>query len=289
MPANGSGFRGIPRVANSLFSGQRRQVHLLSFHTEGPPYDVGPDLTNSAQTLQRAAIPYFDSVFFATPRGLIQRDESWRGRLRDMNDEIRNHRAFEPSVAWNTGWARIGLFGWKPRLLLERLDMSDVRDRDIVFYHDSDTAKYPEYLKGVSRWSGWLLRQMRSVDVLVFRDNRARFVSDTKPELWEKFFSEDEAGALKHLWAGAIGVRKTPAGIEFIRKWDELAKDFENLSPITRAHGEGYFSQHGPDQGILACLRHSRKTWPPGLRIAEVYLGGTRSIPPPRKPLRTRS
>ncbi len=261
----------------------RTRVHLLSFYTEGPPNDAGSDLTGPARELENAAKPFFDSILFATPRQLIRADASWRVRLRDMSEEITGHPEFESSLRWQRGWARLGLFSWKPRLILHRLLSSDVASEDIVLYHDSDCSKYPEYLRGIPRWGPWLRRIMKGFDVLVFRDNRARLVSDTKPELWEQFFREVDVRDLKHLWAGAVAVRKTAAGVGFIRKWDTLAKDFGNLSPITRAAGETGFAQHAPDQAILTCLRHCRREWPEGFRLREVYLRGLRTIPPKTK------
>lgn len=262
----------------------RPRIHFVSFYTEGSPFDRGPNLTHAAQQLEKAVKPEFDSMFFHTPRVLLRRDPTWEQSFRDFTAMIERHPSFSEEQNWNTGWARLGLFAWKPRLIFEALNESDVRHGDLLFYHDSDTHKYPQYLNGVEKWRRWLLERMRRVDVLVFRDNRARLVSDTKPEVWEQFFTADEVSGLRHLWAGAFAVRKSTPGIEFVRKWKQLAEVPENLLPITRAAGEQYFSQHGPDQALLACLRHCRREWPAGLRLREVYLEGGRMIPPPKKP-----
>ena len=261
------------------------QVHFVSFYTEGSPSDRGPNLTQAAQQLEEAVKPQFESAGFHTPRELIERDSSWEESFRDFTAMIKRHPGFSEKQNWNSGWARLGLFAWKPRLIFEALNESGVKQGDVVYYHDSDTDKYPQYLIGVEKWRRWLQAKMRHVDVLVFRDNRARLVSDTKPEVWEQFFTAEEVSGLRHLWAGAFAVRKTTPGIEFVRKWKQLAEVPENLLPVTRAAGEPYFSQHGPDQALLACIRHCRREWPEGLRLREVYLEGSRMIPPPRKPV----
>lgn len=262
---------------------RRSKLHFVTFYTEGSPHDRGPRLVDPAEQLETVVKRSFDSSLFHTPRSLIELDSSWETSFRDFTNEITGHPGFSALTTWNPGWARLGLFAWKPRLIVDTLTRPDVEPGDVVFYHDSDCGKYPEYLAGVNRWRRWLQTKMRGVDVLVFRDNRARLVSDTKPEVWEQFFDFEEALKLRHLWAGAFAVRKTTPGVEFVKKWQELAAVTENLLPITRAAGKPYFSQHGPDQALLSCLRHCRREWPRGLRLKEVYLRDSRTIPPPKK------
>ena len=224
--------------------------------------------------------PFFDSALMATPRSLIESDPSWAKDFYDYTSDIRSDSRFTAGLKWNPAWARMGLFAWKPRLILEVLSSSGVASGDVVFYHDSDSEKYPDYLYRVPYWSRWLRRRMKSVDVLVFRDNRAPLMSDTKPELWEQFFSLSEAQRLKHVWAGALVVKKTAAGVDFVEKWKDLASHSENLLPFTKVNEDANFARHAPDQAILACLRHAAPKFNSAPKVEEVFLGGSRKIPP---------
>ncbi len=269
------------RRGNSL---RRYRLHFVGLYTQAKPHDLGADLSQPARRFKAQIELVFDSVQIVNPQELIQSDDSWRSRFHDYSEVIRNDPRFSPDLKWSPSWARTGLFSWKPRLILDSLLRPEVQPGDVVFYHDLDCDKYPEYLQGVKRWPRWLRRQMQSTDVLTFRDNRARFVSDVKSEVWQSFFSPNEAGKLKHVWAGAFAVKKTQAGIAFVEMWDSMAQDEELLLPFTVDVSQPFFSQHVPDQSLLACLSKSPRHWPRGLSLKEINLKNSRVIPPRRSP-----
>lgn len=261
------------------------KVHFVTFHTEGPPLDHGPDLRSATRSFETAARNVFDSFVAHTPRSLLSSSASWKERLHNFEVDIESHPDYFPELKWNRSWARMGLISWKPRMILDRLLNDDVSEGDLVYYHDSNAEKYPDYLHGIDKSRAWLIRSMKDSDLLLFRDNRAKLISDTKPELWKKFFELEEAKHLHHIWAGALAVRKSPEGIHFISHWDSMVTDIENILPISTGSTSEGFEIHSPDQAILGCLWHSRNSLHPDLPARCVYLMDTRQIPPPRRPV----
>lgn len=257
------------------------RVHLLSFFTEGPPNDLGQDVRNGATRLRDAGTPFFDEIRFETPRTLTERDKTWVESFHNFVPEILASPEYRQDLKWNHGWALTGLFRWKPRLILEYLLSNKTNWGDIVFYHDSDALKYPEYLDGISLWPEFLKSQLRKTDVLLFRDNRARLVTDTKPELWEQFFDERFASSLKHVWGGAVAVKKTKKSIVFLERWNQFAQNPANILPFSRANSRDDFVVHAADQSILSCLWHeSQSSWRTRRSVKCVYLNDSRRIPP---------
>ena len=242
--------------------------------------DQGKDLSAGAWQLAARAGGSFASVQTFTPRVLMASDPTWEGSLRDYTEDVMSHPLFSEKLDWNRGWAKLGLLQWKPRLVAQLVGHSDVPEGDIVFYHDSDAMKYPEYLPDVPFWAGWIAKQMKDVDVLTFNDNNVPLTSDTKIELIESVFGDSVSADLHHLWAGAIAVRKSDAGRKFAKKWLELST-IENLMPVTRDAERIHFHQHSVDQATLSCLWHSADLRNSGIRRKSVYLHKSRRIPPP--------
>ena len=256
------------------------KVHLVLFHTEGFPWDHGKDPSEGAAQLANRAVGSFSSVTVTTPRRLLAEQANWEESLRDYTPNVIAHPLFSEKLEWNRGWARLGLQQWKPRLIAQLVEDSEIPEGDIVLYHDSDAVKYPEYLGNVSLWAPWIAKQMKSADVLAFNDNNVPLTSDTKIELIERVLGDTFDNRLRHVWSGAIAVRKSDAGREFARKWLDLST-IENLMPVTRDAERIHFHQHSVDQATLSCLWHSADLRNSRIRRKVVYLHKSRRIPPP--------
>jgi hypothetical protein len=100
--------------------------------------------------------------------------------------------------------------------------------------------------------------------------------SDVKTELLEEFVGNEDWTKLKHLWAGAIAVRKTPEATNMIEEWLRLCSRFDNLSPLTNDPEAEGFSQHSLEQAVLSMLWHSRLKFGKGFVVAN--LRNTRDI-----------
>jgi len=256
------------------------RVHLVVLYTEGPPHDAGIDLAREAEPLITEARKHFDSVRAHTPRTLIEQDPSWADYFADVTQDIVNHPMYSDELKWNEAWARIGLFRWKPRLLLDHITSDQTAPGDIVFYRDPNTKKYPDYLEKINRQAAWLRKKMTHLDVLGFDDNGAPTISDVKPELLETFIGKDFPQAPRHIWAGSIAIRKTPGGEHFAGRWSELST-FDNLSPLTALPTPPGFIWNSADQAVLTGLWHSRDLLEQEVKREIVYLHRSRAIPPP--------
>ncbi len=279
-PGQGSTPRCYACQVAALRQNRSPRVHLVVLYTEGPPHDAGIDLAREADPLITLARKHFDSVRVHTPRTLIEQDPSWADYFADVTQDIVNHPKYSDQLKWNETWARVGLQQWKPHLIRQELQSESVSAGDIVFYHDANTVKYPDYLKKVSRQAAWLRKQMTHLDVLGFDDNGVPLTSDVKPELIDTYVGSDRAGALRHLWSGALAIRKTPAGLHFATRWSELST-FDNLSPLTALPTPPGFIWNAVDQAVLAALWHSRDLLEQEVRREIVYLHRSRAIPPP--------
>lgn len=267
-------------------TGRLARAHLVLFQTEGLPFDAGKNLTTAGNRLLNRASGHFATVTLESPRTLRALDSSWGDVFTDMTGDVEADELFSSETYWQPIWARLGLFRWKPRLIEHRLASSEVRDGDIVFYHDVDLQKYSDYDRDVERWAAWIEQRMSRADVLGFNDNNTPLFADTKPELWRKYMSEDQARGRHHIWAGALGVRKNPAGIAFVNAWSALCDSKENLLPATEASVWPDFAQHSVDQAVLSCLWHTPSLTALKVRKHCEYLHCSRRIPPPSLPER---
>lgn len=252
----------------------------MTFASEGAPWDRGPDLTEAANALVIRAKEHFDTSQMFTPRSLLSKSWVWEAYFRDYTELIKRDPRYSTKLKWKESWARLGLFAWKPKLLEIVLMDSSVAPGEIVFYHDSDTIKYPEYLKNVEAWPAWLTKNLQRREVLFFTDNRARLTSDTKSEVWAQFFTEEQVRDMKHIWAGAFAVKKTPYSINLVQEWSRLCEEPENLLPFTRDNENPNFVHHSPDQGILACMWNREEKSAHKRKISLIKLDNGREIPP---------
>jgi len=258
---------------------RRTRVHLVLFQTEGPPHDLGLPLTQEADLLRDVARDAFDSVVVATPRSLLGQDASWAPLLADHRSWVERQPGYSPELRWNRSWAANGLQAWKSRLILERLHHPDVDDGDIVLYHDVNVTRYPEYLEGVRRWSGFQRRRLRQASVLLHIDGSSDLRQDVKHELLSDRLGELAPGFVPSAWSGCLAVRRDAEGLRFIEDWMELNAQPDLLSPVTSPPFDPRFFWHTADQATLGVLWHARIAAGDDRAIRVANLRGRR-IPP---------
>ncbi len=245
-------------------------------YTEGSPHDSGQKLAQDAARVRTIARGLYNTVSLQCPRSLIAEDPSWETTLEDASPRIESSPLFSPKQKWNKGWAQMGLQLWKPRLIAESLRREDIREGEVVLYHDINLRKYPIYERGIVRGAKLVPRMVGRNHGLFFRDNRASVRSDVKTELLKEFVVDEDWTELKHLWAGAIAVRKTPEATEMLEEWLRLCSRFDNLCPLTSDPEAEGFSQHSLEQAVLSMLWHSKLKLGQGFVVAN--LRDTRDI-----------
>jgi hypothetical protein len=181
------------------------------------------------------------------------------------------------SFAWNENWAALNFLQWKPALIYEELmNSKNINFGDILFYHDVNVTKYPEYLKNIEKWPKFLLSNMRNKSILLFNDNNMLLRVDCKKELIDKYKCEEFENEA-HTWAGAIAIRKDENGIKFINEWVKMVNDLDNVSPITNYGDREGFYWHSQEQACLSILffLNSEKSF-----VKKIFLYNQRAIPP---------
>lgn len=256
------------------------RVHLVLFHSEGPPHDAGTPLRREAELLRTRVHGTFDSVRISTPRALRRRDASWEPLLADYRDWVESRPDYFPGLPWNPSWAANGFLAWKPRLILERLRDDDVSDGDIVVYHDSNVTKYPQYLEGARRWSSYQRRRMHGRSVLLFIDGVSDLRQDVKHELLSEFLDDLPQRFVPSVWAGCLAVRRDDEGIRFVSEWADLSSDLRRVSPVTAPPFDPRFIWNTGEQATLDVLWHSRIAAGDDRAIRTTNLRGRRAIPP---------
>ena len=92
------------------------KVRLISFFTEGIPFDKGDNYQKNAKFFLRKTKNFFESVNIFTPRILIKKDKKWKKIFKDQEPEMIK-LSKKSKFKWNKKWARINFFEWKPNLI----------------------------------------------------------------------------------------------------------------------------------------------------------------------------
>ena len=228
-------------------------VHFLSFFTEGNKKDLGSDLTKEAKILSSRVEEYFHSTTMLSPSILIEHDKKWENFFCDKREWVQeNYLHTIPNFRWNENWAALNFLQWKPMLIYEQLVNSEkIKFGDIIFYHDVNVTKYPEYLINIEDWPKFLSSKMKGKSILLFNDNNTPLRVDCKKELIDKYQCE-KFEHKAHTWAGALAVRKDPNGIKFIHDWVKMVDQLENISPITSYGDRDGYYWHSQEQACLS-------------------------------------
>lgn len=229
-----------------------RLIHFLIFFTEGGQIDNGLDLKNSMQIYTREIKKYFESVFIYSPSTLIKRNSRWINIFENQVPLIEK-QTFESNkkLLWNKNWAKFNNMLWKPELIVEELlNNKNIREGDIIFYHDVDINKYPVYLKQLKFLKQYINKSMSKKSILLFRDNLVNTSIDTKKEILEKYLGCD-GKKLFHIWSGCIALKKDEYGISFAKMWLDITRIKENRSQFTNKKQPKEFYWHAPEQSTL--------------------------------------
>lgn len=259
--------------------GQKTKIHLVTFFTEGAGLDNGLDLRAQASEFLNRAKPYFNSVTIACPRELISENESWVSIFEDRRAWVELELAKQSiNLTWNQNWAALNFLIWKPKFLEQILiSKHSINPGEIIFYHDINIARYPEYLYRIEDWSNFITNKMKQHSVLLFNDNNMKIYQDTKQELLQGYLgSENDWNHLHHIWAGALAIRNDDFGRRFLGEWVGMCSQVKNVSPITNFSKYPGYVWHSQEQACLSVLYYLRKNTN---KIKCIFLWGSRRIP----------
>lgn len=184
--------------------------------------------------------------------------------LKDHSSWLKEHPRSHELGKYNEAWASLGFQLWKPHLIKHVLESSALNFGDLLFYHDVNCIKYPEYLMGganARQLSEYILKKLRCD---IFIPEGFLLKHDVKADLIRKYLGEngfDEMG----LWVGLVLIRKSEASIKFIKEWVEISSSLDNLSPLPNPAPHPDFVWHAPEQAtaaVLGALWRSKKQLP---------------------------
>jgi len=237
------------------------KIRLISFYTEGAPFDKGKNYQKKVKLFLRRTNNFFDSVNIFSPRILIKKDKKWKNIFKDQEPEMLK-LSKKNKFRWNKKWSKLNFFEWKPNLIDFFFKKELKSQNEILVYHDFDTDKYPVYLSNLESLKKWTEEKMENYDILLINDSKKNLTTDCKKELLDKYLLKNYEN-YHHIWGGLIILRKTEISKQFIKEWKKLTSEFNNRSQFTKYQNYKDFVWHSCDQaclGILYYLWKKKKT-----------------------------
>ena len=228
------------------------KTRLISFYTEGIPFDKGNNYQKKVKLFLRRTNNFFDSVNIFSPRILIKKDKKWKKIFKDQEPKMLK-LSKKNKFRWNKKWSKLNFFEWKPNLIDLFFKKELKNQNEILIYHDFDTDKYPEYLSNLKSLKKWTEEKMENYDILLINDSKKNLTTDCKKELLDKYLLKNYEN-YHHIWGGLIVLRKTEISKQFIKEWKKLTSEFNNRSQFTKYQNYKDFVWHSCDQACLGIL-----------------------------------
>jgi hypothetical protein len=226
---------------------------VVTFYSEGSPYDAGLSLVDEERHFRAAVEPYVDEVRSYCPRTL---SALWPGSekyYRDYTEWLESHLLRGELRHYNRSWARLGFQGWKPFLLQSVLNDDSILTGDVIFYHDVNFRKYPAFSRTPAEWRDVSLRILDDLGCDIFSPEGGRLEADAKAFLVRRYLHES-VGLERGVRAGLILLRKSRQSIDFVNEWKTLCDDLDNIAPLPNPKPYAGAIWHAPEQSTLSVL-----------------------------------
>jgi hypothetical protein len=140
---------------------------------------------------------------------------------------------------------------------------------DIVFYHDINFHRYPNYILNCDQWRNLSLKVLNDLKCDIFiPSSGVTLKKDVKAYLIRKYLGE-EYFEKTGLWNGLIVMRKSKTLLRFLKEWTEMSAQLDNISYLPNPNPHPEVIWHSPDQSVAGVLAHLwcskgllPKTWP---------------------------
>ncbi len=229
----------------------KKKIILISFYTEGEPYDIGNNLTIQKNIFLEKNKNFFDNIILYSPRSLIKKNKNWESIL--YNKEIynlhKNNKQRKGSI--NKSWIKLNLQLWKPAIIMETLNNSDIPNDSIIIFHDIDTLKYPIYIDNFDNLNKKFFEELKNKSIALCRDAFFNLSIDCKQELVRSYLGS-HGNTLFHIWSGCIGLKKNKFSIDFCKYWLKITNIDKNRNQITMFDSYPDFEWHSPEQATLS-------------------------------------
>lgn len=229
---------------------------ILTFATEGPPHDGGIDMTAIEQQFREIVRSNADLYLAFTPRSLVATNPSLASSTRNYTTWLEQHPDHHQLGKHNIAWAKIGFLMWKPFLLREVLNSDKLKEGDILFYHDVDFHKFPNYVENPSRWRSLAKNVLDKLGCDIFiPSSGSKLKKDVKAYLIRKYLNDDYFNKIG-LWAGLIVIKKSAQSMHFVSEWADMCAQLDNISFLPNPDPHPEVLWHSADQSVAAVLAH---------------------------------
>ena len=225
---------------------------IISFYTEGLPYDKGINLKEEAKEFYSISKVFFDKVLLFNPRKLIELNPKWNKILSDKNVLEDHINSKQPNSTKNNNWANLNFSLWKPYLIDEIINREEIAEDSIILFHDININKYEQYKYNLKS-KKYLKKLMGNKSILFFKDVFFPLSEDCKQELIRKYLG-NEGNSLSHVWSGCIAFRKNLSSRNLIREWKEITDINFNRNQITKFYNYKNFKWHSQEQSTLSII-----------------------------------
>lgn len=228
------------------------KYNVLTFHTEGFPFDSGEDLRESAKIFADLVSPYADNYYSYCPRTIILEDSGFSDLCCDYTDLVESYKQNNPNLKIfdNPRWTRVGFQRWKPSLIKHVLEKKEINYGDYLLYHDVDIIKYPQYAHSCEKWKWIIDYVLNNLSCDIFMPIEYPLKNDVKSCLLKKYNID---GNNLGVWSGIVALRKTAAAVHFLNEWIKLSS-LENTSPFSVDEPDPDFTHHSVDQSTAGIL-----------------------------------
>jgi hypothetical protein len=226
---------------------------ILTFYTEGEPHDQGENLVAVEREFRRLVAPVADEYVAHCPRSIKEDGDLAATVCADCTQWLAEHPLRHQLLRYSRRWARIGFLRWKPYIIRKLLLSDDVRNEDIILYHDVDISTYPVYTEGITDWRELCVHILDELSCDIFVPTGLPLERDVKAFLVRKYLG-DAHRRDPGVWAGLMVLRKSAQAIAFVNEWLEMSMDLDNISPLPNPDPYVKMEWHSVDQSVLGVL-----------------------------------
>lgn len=229
-------------------------IVLVSFYTQGPPFDNGLDLSKVANDFRCRYQNLFERVILFTPASLIKHDIRWKDILYDADYFDAHVNSSQRADSINLNWIKLNSLLFKPAILLSLLALDSGIDEDsIILFHDIDIEKYPVYKSSIQKISAFFRKVGSKSSIFLIADVIISLSSDCKQELLSAFLGVN-GQSLCHRWAGFVAFKKNNISRQFCKHWYSLTSVDSNRSQLTSSSNYPGYRWHSQEQSTLSIV-----------------------------------
>ena len=216
-------------------------IKLILFYSEGEPNDKGINLTHAKDIMINKYINDFDEINVYTPSML--RDMGYHQSVQEFPDS--------GLVSANYKLNFIGFCAWKP--LIIKLELLKSNKDDIIFYHDVNCIKYPQYLsfKNIKNWINTIFTKC-NYDFFFPQEHSQKLYRFCKANVIRELGNDDAFNYhFSQMCVNCCVFKNTPVSLLLLDEWIDACNNTSWLDGNIYGSLIDGFTYHCPEQSIL--------------------------------------